>query len=250
MRDQTSNTGDRVSASAVHGKHFGGQDHAYLNFLEGGYPDYPVEVLLHSMAQVFGQLKKLRGELREAGTGWGYRPNSEEAYQQVAEVARQVNQMKQRKWSDSVTHSYFQTYLIGRSTITTEALIHLTMGGPMAIYNGGLLMVSVRHFDADRRRPGLPPDVAALVSRIDRESIDLTLANLHPMESRRLIVQAGAFAEHRFTTASYTDDNGDAAEEEIGGEYVEFELGPGALVEVKLGMERFCRTPSYQLPWD
>jgi hypothetical protein len=158
--------------------------------------------------------------------------------------------MKEKKWSESVTHSYFQTYLISRSTITTEALVHLTMGGPMPICNGGLLMVSVRHFDAERKRPGLPPDVAALVRRIGLEGIDLTLANLHPMESRRLIVQAGAFGEHCFTTAYFTDDDGNAAVKQVDSEYVEVELGPGTVFEVNLGMKRFCRQPSYRLPWD
>jgi hypothetical protein len=249
-RDKTNNVWDHVSMSAVHGKDYAGQNHAYLNFLEGGYPDYPVEVLLHSITQVFSQLKKLREELDLAEAGWGYRPGSEAEWQEVTEVTRQVNEMKEKKWSESVTHSYFQTYMIGRSTITTEALIHLTMGGPSPIYNGGLLKVSVRHFDADRKRPGLPPDVSALVSRIDDAGIDLTLVNQHPIESRRLIVQAGAFAEHSFTTATYTDDDGDAAAVEVNGEYVEFELGPGTVLDVNLGVKRFCRQPSYQLPWD
>ena len=185
------NTWDRVSTSAVHGKYFGGQDHAYLNYLGGGYPDYPVDVLTHSIDQVYSQLRKLRGELEQSETGWGYRPNGEAAFEELTEVTRQVNGMKAKAWSESVTHSYFQTYLIGRSTIMTEALVHLTMGGPMPIYNGGLLNVSVRHFDAERRRPGLPADVAALVRGINSQGIDLTLVNLHPTQSRSLISQAG-----------------------------------------------------------
>ena len=38
--------------------------------------------------------------------------------------------------------------------VTTEALVQLTMGGPPPIYNGGLLHVPVRHFDARAKRPG------------------------------------------------------------------------------------------------
>ncbi len=249
LRDRHRNNWDQVSGGA-HGKDFSGQHHAYLNFLEGGYPAYPVDALLNSIAQVYSQLRKLREELELAEAGWGYRPDGEEEWRELAEVTRQVNQMKEKSWSESVTHSYFQTYLIGRSTITTETLVHLTMGGPLPVYNGGLLMVQVRHFDAVRKRPGLPADVAALVGRITQEGIELTLANLHPMESRRLIVQAGAFAEHCFTTAAYTDDEGKATVQELDSEYVEFELGPGTLLTVKLGMQRFCRQPSYQLPWD
>ena len=63
-------------------------------------------------------------------------------------------------------------------------------------------------------------------------------------------MQAGAFGEHRFTTASYTDDQGKDATQRIDGEYVEVELGPGTVLEVELGVQRFCRKPSYQQPWD
>ncbi len=250
LRDQSQNNWDQVSGGTAQGKDFSGQHHAYLNFLEGGYPNYPAETLLNSIAQVFGQLKKLRGELEQAQAGWGYRPDGEKQWQQLAEVTRQINQLKEKQWSESVTHSYFQTYLIGRSTITTEALVQLTLGGSLPVYNGGLLMVQVRHFDAERQRPGLPPDVAALVGRITPEGITLTLANLHPLESRRLIVQAGAFGEHRFTTAAYVDDADKAQVQELDSECLEVELGPGTVFEVKLGMRRFCRQPSYQLPWN
>ena len=250
IRDKTNNNWDHVDRSGVHGKDYSGRHHAYLNFLEGGYPNYPAEALLHSIAQVYGRLSNLRDELEVGEKGWGYRPGSDKAYEELAEVTRQVNAMKEKQWSESVTHSYFQTYMIGRSTITTEALIHLTMGGPMPIYNGGLLKVSIRHFDADRKRPGLPPDVSALVRGISEQGIELTLANLHPIESRTVIVQAGAFGEHRFSTASYTDDHGNTTTTELNDEHVEFELGPGTVFEVTLGMERFCRQPSYQLPWD
>jgi hypothetical protein len=77
IRDRTINRWDHVGMGAVHGKDYSGQNHAYLNYLEGGYPSYPVEVLLHSIAQVFGQLKKLREELQAAEAGWGYPPDGE-----------------------------------------------------------------------------------------------------------------------------------------------------------------------------
>ena len=250
IRNGVDDTWSQVSASAVHGKYYGGQHHAYLNYLGGGYRDYPVDVLRHSIDQVYGQLSALRDELEEAETGWGYRPGDDAAYREVTEVTRQVNAMKEKAWSETVTHDYFQTYLVGRSTLTTEALVHLTMGGPMPIYNGGLLMVSVRHYDAERRRPGLPADVAALVRGMDQDGIDLTLVNLHPTHHRTLIVQAGAYAEHSFTKATYTNDAGEDAEADVEGEYVEFDLGPGVVFEVNLGLRRFCRQPSYQQPWD
>ena len=72
------------------------------------------------------------------------------------------------------------------------------MGAPQSIYTGGLLRATVRYFDTDRTRPGLPPDVAALVDKLGADSAGIQLVNLNPGETRNLIVQAGAFAEHEF----------------------------------------------------
>ena len=247
-RDPSSRGGERLSGQ-TRGKDFSGEHNAWLSYLEGGFPDFPAQALQQGIDKVYAQLQKLRGELDGSETGWGYRPYGDRAWDEVREVTKQVNEMKSRPWTESVTHSYFQTYMIGRSTMATEALVQLTMGGPQPIYNGGLLKVPVRHFDAEQKRAGLPADVAALVSAVDRGGIDLTLANTHPHEERRLIVQAGAFAEHRFTRAVHTVDGADRVTE-VNGEYVEFALGPGTVLDVRLGMERYCRQPSYQEPWD
>ena len=109
IRNPAHNTWDRGRPEVVHGKCLGGQNHAWINYLAGRFSDYPVQILLHSINQVFGQLEKLRGELEGATTGWGYRPHGDKAWEEVAEVTRQVNQMKEKPWTESVTHSYFQT---------------------------------------------------------------------------------------------------------------------------------------------
>jgi hypothetical protein len=118
----------------------------------------------------------------------------------------------------------------------------------MPIYNGGLLMVSLRYFDADRSRPGLPQDVAALVSSITEKGIILTFVNTHPMDSRTVVLQSGAFAEHRFTTASWSDDLDMPVSSEVNSAWLEVVLGPGTVLDLQLGLDRFCRQPSYELP--
>ena len=50
--------------------------------------------------------------------------------------------------------------------VVTEVLTQLTWGAPQVVYNGGIAQARLRHYDAVRRRPGLPDRVAALV-RID-----------------------------------------------------------------------------------
>ena len=87
--------------------------------------------------------------------------------------------------------------------IIIKALQQTTMGTPQTIYFGGLLRATVRYFDINERRPGLPRDVSALVTALDKESVSVYLINLNPVEEQKLIIQAGAFGEHQFTQASY-----------------------------------------------
>ena len=125
-----------------------------------------------------------------------------------------------------------------------EGLVQLTTGGPNHIYHGGLLYSQIRHFDPVRRRTGLPPDVAALVDRVTDDGIEVVLSNLHPSEARTLVIQAGAFGEHRFDTAT---TNG--VELDVSGKHLQVELAPGALGRLRLSMSRFVNRPTYAFPW-
>ena len=62
--------------------------------------------------------------------------------------------------------------------VATEALLQLTTGTPQLLYNGGLLPLRVLYLDPDRGRPGLPPDVAALVDTVEPDRTGLQLVNL------------------------------------------------------------------------
>ena len=109
--------------------------------------------------------------------------------------------------------TYGDWYLQVRNPITVEGLVQLTMGGPLFMYNGGLLMARLRYFDMDRRRPGLPPDVAALVETLEDKHTVLHLVNLHPTQEREVLLQAGVFGEHRFTQIAYQQRRQVTAEE-------------------------------------
>jgi hypothetical protein len=62
----------------------------------------------------------------------------------------------------------------------------------------------VRYFDAVAGRPGVPNQVAALVSATEPEATVVTLVNLSARDDQVLVVQAGAFAEHEIRTATAT----------------------------------------------
>ena len=134
--------------------------------------------------------------------------------------------------------------------VVPEGLAQMAMGTPAAVYHGGLLHASVRYFDPDKRRPGLPAHVAALVEQVREEGIRLTLVNTDPLQSREVVVQAGAFGEHSFVQARTVDDE-DVPSLSVEDRYLLVRLGPGARVRVDLDMMRFVNEPSYAFPpWE
>jgi hypothetical protein len=131
----------------------------------------------------------------------------------------------------------------GLNPVTLEGLVQLTMGGPSVVYHGGLLHTSLRHFDGATRRPGLPPDVAVLVRRIDSEGIDVEVVNLNPVHERELVVQGGSFAEHEIAAVVV-----DGQEQAVGGTNLSVGLAPGAGGSFRLVLARNTRTPTYDWP--
>ncbi|NUP98948.1 MAG: hypothetical protein HUU35_03720 [Armatimonadetes bacterium] len=132
-----------------------------------------------------------------------------------------------------------------RNPVSTEALVHLTLGGPQFIYHGGLLHVRLRYFDPANQRAGLPPDVAALVERVAADETTVCLHNLDPLARRTVILRAGAFGEHRF--GQVAPEGGEPVA--VNASWLEVELAPGAALRLNLAMERYVATPTYRQPW-
>jgi len=131
-----------------------------------------------------------------------------------------------------------------RNPIVLEGLVQLMLGGPNHVYHGGLLHCRLFYFDPVRRRPGLPADVAAMVERIAPDGLTVQLVNLHPTEPREIILQAGAFGEHRFTTVCQK-----GAVTQVNGAMFRVLLQPGTCGTLDVGMTRFVNRPSYAAPW-
>ncbi|MCB0689785.1 MAG: hypothetical protein KDC53_24765 [Saprospiraceae bacterium] len=107
---------------------------------------------------------------------------------------------------------------------------------------------SVRYFDPVQRRSGIPEDVAALVQKISRNSISLQLVNLHPTESRRLIIQAGMFGEHQIQRVRQVIDY-PYQFYSVNDKYIEVILAPGAMGQLDIDIHRFVNQPTYKFPW-
>ena len=215
---------------SFHNKEDCGHEQPWACFLAGDKPDYPEEILSASYQSMCQRLALIRGD---------------------DEVDR-GERFHVHRWQET-------------NPVTSEALVQLTLGAPQPIYNGGLLIADLRYFDAERRRPGLPDAVGALVDEVDADRIRVRLVNLDGNAARRLVIQAGAMAEHRFSEARYTVRTSDypgAIEDycepplrqaldttAVDGKHLEVELPPATDITIELGLQRFVDDPSYSYPW-
>ena len=213
---------------SFHAKEDAGHEQPWVRFLAGDNPTYPEDILRASYRQVCRRLDLVRGD-EEATT-------------------------------HQDPHRWQQT-----NPVTTEALIQLTLGAPQLIYNGGLLMSRLRYFDFNRKRPGLPQDTAALVETLEANRTVVRLVNLSPFETRDMVVQGGAFGEHRFTEVRYTHRTSEypgatvdyaappVTEEtqtaSVGASRFRVVLPPATEITLDLGTACFVNQPSAALPW-
>ncbi len=183
---------------------------AWFAFTEGGNAGYPDQVFASTHSSICHSLERLAADNSD--------PETRECY-------------------------HFQRL----NPVVPEALIQMAMGTPAAIYNGGMLQAHVRYFDPTLRRAGLPQHVAALVDKVGADGVSLTLVNTDPVAGCPVLLQAGSFGEHCFTSARLEGGDGDA-EVAVDDRHLQVELGPAAQVHLHLGLRRFAGRPSYDLP--
>ncbi len=185
-----------------------------LAYFAGQNPDWPLEILRADYAEVQRRMDAMRSDTRSIYTIQG--------------DALYVN-----------------------NPVITKGLQQVTMGAPQSIYNGGLLRARVRYFDADLLRPGMPPDVAALVEEIEPEGITVQLVNIGVTHDRNVILQAGAFGEHEFTEVTTVDIDGRVKSETttVNGAFFMVTLPPGAGIRLEIGMNLCVNKPGYAFPW-
>jgi hypothetical protein len=127
---------------------------------------------------------------------------------------------------------------------SVASLVPLALGGLHPGRDGSALFCRLRYFDPEMRRAGLPPDVAALIDQMTGDRVSVTLVNVNQLEPRRVIVQAGGYAEHRFTSVQFG-----AATQPLNASQVQIKLGPGSGVRLSFTMERYANTPTMSFPW-
>lgn len=213
-------------------KHYNTNTLAWYEFINGRLPDYPMEILNANHRLIDQQLSRLRSEHGDP-RNW---PNVDRIMDYPDSLSMKIDGYAIHAWQE-FNPVYF------------ESLIQLMLGAPAHISHGGLQHSTVRYFDSEHKKAGLPEDVGALVHTITNNEVRLDLSNVG-QATRKLIIQGGAFLEHSFTHIQIKDTKGAVlADQEIEGTWVEVELEPKTTVEIKLGMHRYSNSPSYENPW-
>ena len=235
---------ERVNAASVSPKYKGGQHAAFVRYLEGNYPEYPEEIMEHSIRQFEKQIEILAAEKAGEGAGYGYAPDGDEEWEALRLITFELKERYGLAFDESIVHSYYQTFVLYRTPLSMEGLLNLTMGAMCPIYNGGLIQASFRYFDAVRERPGLPEDVAALCKGLREDGATLTLCNLSVEHAREVIVQGGAYGEHRIESIAL-----DGEAHPVGGKWAKVALGPGTLAILDVKLARYANQPSFDGPF-
>jgi len=180
----------------------------WIGFLEGENPDYPVEALQQDLAKVRAKVEMMRQDTTSPDT----------------------------RLSDDMNHI---------NPATTETLTQLMLGGLPTGRVGFPLHCRLRYFDPERRRAGIPEDVAALVEEMTAETVTVTLVNLNQVEERVVAVQGGAYAEHQFVNITSGDQVVPLDEADF-----TVRLAPGCGSRLVIGMKRYANRPTVAFPWD
>lgn len=194
-------------------------DHPWVSYLEGKDAGYPVKALRADLERVRARAQAQRDDKTTADT-------------RLADATLNINPA-------SVT-----------------ALIHLMEGGihiarppwsPSSPAQGGALRYArLRWFDPERRRAGIPPDVAALVEKLSDDEAMVTLVNTNQVAARTVTVQAGAYAEHQFLGVAI----GDGPATVLDASSYTLRLGAGAGERLRFRMKRHANPPTLSFPWD
>ena len=179
----------------------------WISYLDEEDPSYPVEALQADLAALRSRVEEVRQDPTTPDT----------------------------RLSDDPNHL---------NPAVTETLTQLMLGGLPTGRIGYPLHCRLRYFDPERRRPGIPEDVAALVERLTSDEVTVTLVNTNPVQGRTVTVQGGAYAEHEIVQVRLGN-----VVTPIGDSRFTVRLAPGAGRQLILRMKRYANQPTLVLPW-
>jgi len=182
-------------------------NNSWLAYLEGRNPGYPESALRADLARIRDRVAAMRADTTTPDT-------------RLSDDPMKLN------------------------PCSVASLIQLTLGGLHPGHRGSVLFSRLRYFDPVERRAGLPADVAALVEGMKDDQVTVTLVNTSQTELRELVVQAGSYGEHRFTSLVEPKNS-----LKIDNTRFTVRLLPGCGKKLTLKMQRHVNPPSLSQPW-
>ena len=182
-------------------------DYAWLYYVLGKNPQFPQRMYESDMERLRDRMRKLAAD-------------------------------KSKDWQrrSDLTHAW--------TPASTHALVNLACGGVGPLWNSAAVLTEVWHYDPARNRPGLPPDVAALVDSITKQNVSLRLVNLNPSEPRTVVVRMGAYGQNQCLTVRQGGRKID-----VNASFFAVRLDPGCGGRLVLAVKRFANPPRAKLPW-
>ena len=183
------------------------QEDPWLDYIEGNNPDWPVKALENGLEVVRDRVEQTRADMSTPDT-------------------RLCDDMN------------------GRNPAQTDVLTQLMLGGLVAGHDGYPLHARVRYFDPERRRPGVPEDVGALVETFTADEATVSLVNLDQVRGRTVIVQGGAYGEHQVTSVE-----ADGRTTPVNRSSFSVRLAPGCGATLTVKTDRYANQPTFAFPW-
>jgi hypothetical protein len=180
---------------------------AWVSFLQGHNPTYPEQALERDLKTIPQRLHTIRSDTT----------------------------LPEKRLADN---------MLNYNPAATESMVQLMWGALLPGREGGLLNARLRYFDPDRKRAGVPEDVAALVSEIADRRTTVTLINLNASQPRTVIVQGGGYGEHQLVSVTRGGKT-----TPINAALLTVRLDPGCGQKIVLEMTRYANRPTVLHPW-
>ena len=180
----------------------------WINYLDGQNPNYPIQAMQSDFTNVRKKVADMRADATTPDT----------------------------RLADDPMHL---------NPASIDSLIKLMLGGFHQRRWGTVLHCRLRYFDPVKRRAGLPDDMAALVTKMTNDRTEVILVNLNQLKSRSVIIQAGGYGEHQFTSMAM-----DTMSKKIDSHLIRIHLEPGCGARLTLGMRRYANQPTMSHPWE
>jgi hypothetical protein len=169
---------------------------------DNGWYNYTAEKYKHGALEIYYMSMKTSDKQRVRDNPWiSYLDGAQSGYpeqvlrQDLARIRERVQGMRQ----DTTTpDTRLADDPLRFNPASTDSLVALALGGLPTKNRGILLHCRLRYFDPSRRRAGLPPDVAALIEKMDADSVTVALVNTSPVAPRTVVVQGAPTRSIRF----------------------------------------------------